>query len=61
MSGRRAFIIGEAYGMGLWCVGGFWLYTAIHDYSDSNVARIDYDWIDGSRYGTVSWIFSTSL
>lgn len=23
MSGRRAFIIGEAYGMGLWCVGGF--------------------------------------
>src|SRR5699024_8484238 len=35
MSGRRAFIIGEAYGMGLWCVGGFWLYTAIHDYSDT--------------------------
>ena len=33
MSGKRAFIIGEAYGMGLWCVGAFWLYTSIHDYS----------------------------
>lgn len=32
MSGKRAFFIGEAYGMGLWCVGAFWLYTSIHDY-----------------------------
>ena len=23
MSGKRAFIIGEAYGTGLWCVGAF--------------------------------------
>ena len=35
MSGRRAFIIGEAYGMGLWCVGAFWLYTSIHDYGNT--------------------------
>jgi len=35
MSGKRAFIIGEAYGMGLWCVGAFWLYTSIHDYGDT--------------------------
>ncbi|MDO5769786.1 MAG: apolipoprotein N-acyltransferase [Psychrobacter sp.] len=35
MSNKRAFIIGEAYGMGLWCVGGFWLYTSIHDYGDT--------------------------
>jgi len=34
MSNKRAFIIGEAYGMGLWCVGAFWLYTSIHDYGD---------------------------
>ena len=32
MSGKRAFVIGEAYGTGLWCVGAFWLYTSIHDY-----------------------------
>ncbi|MBP2279867.1 apolipoprotein N-acyltransferase [Psychrobacter sp. PL19] len=35
MSGKRAFIIGEAYGMGLWCVGAFWLYTSIHDYGNT--------------------------
>lgn len=35
MSGKRAFIIGEAYGMGLWCVGAFWLYTSIHEYGDT--------------------------
>lgn len=35
MSGKRAFLIGEAYGMGLWCVGAFWLYTSIHDYGDT--------------------------
>ena len=35
ITGRRAFIIGEAYGMGLWCVGAFWLYTSIHDYGDT--------------------------
>lgn len=34
MSGKRAFIIGEAYGMGLWCVGAFWLYTSIHVYGE---------------------------
>ncbi|WP_435949772.1 apolipoprotein N-acyltransferase [Psychrobacter sp. DM8] len=35
MSTRRAFIIGEAYGMGLWCVGAFWLYTSIHVYGNT--------------------------
>lgn len=35
MRGRRAFIIGEAYGMGLWCVGAFWLYTSIHVYGNT--------------------------
>ncbi|WP_350562365.1 apolipoprotein N-acyltransferase [Psychrobacter sp. CAL346-MNA-CIBAN-0220] len=37
MSGKRAFIIGEAYGTGLWCVGAFWLYTSIHDYGNTPV------------------------
>lgn len=31
----RAFWLGEAYGMGLWCVGAFWLYTSIHTYGDT--------------------------
>ncbi len=35
MSGKRAFMIGEAYGTGLWCVGAFWLFTSINDYSDT--------------------------
>ena len=35
MSGKRAFVIGEAYGMGLWCVGAFWLYTSIHTYGNT--------------------------
>ena len=35
MSGKRAFIIGEAYGTGLWCVGAFWLFTSINDYSET--------------------------
>ncbi len=35
MSGKRAFVIGEAYGTGLWCVGAFWLFTSINDYSDT--------------------------
>ncbi len=35
MTDKRAFAIGEAYGMGLWCVGAFWLYTSIHTYGDT--------------------------
>jgi apolipoprotein N-acyltransferase len=37
MSGKRAFLIGEVYGTGLWCVGAFWLYTSIHDYGNTPV------------------------
>ncbi len=33
---RQAFWIGELYGIGLWCVGAFWLYTSIHTYSDTS-------------------------
>lgn len=35
MSHARAFWIGEIYGMGLWCVGAFWLYTSIHTYGNT--------------------------
>lgn len=35
-SPRQAFIIGWAYGFGLWFVGAFWLYTSIHVYGDTN-------------------------
>ena len=35
MTGKRAFLIGQAYGTGLWCVGAFWLYTSIHVYGDT--------------------------
>ncbi|WP_299187753.1 apolipoprotein N-acyltransferase [uncultured Psychrobacter sp.] len=37
MTGKRAFIIGQAYGTGLWCVGAFWLYTSIHVYGATPV------------------------
>ena len=37
MAGKRAFLIGQAYGTGLWCVGAFWLYTSIHVYGDTPV------------------------
>lgn len=37
MSNIRAFILGEMYGMGLWCVGAFWLFTSIHTYGNTPV------------------------
>ena len=37
MTGKRAFLIGQAYGTGLFCVGAFWLYTSIHVYGDTPV------------------------
>ncbi|ANF80913.1 apolipoprotein N-acyltransferase [Acinetobacter sp. NCu2D-2] len=33
---KQAFAIGLAYGIGLWFVGAFWLYTSIHVYGDTN-------------------------
>lgn len=36
MSSWRAFWLGEMYGMGLWCVGAFWLFTSIHEYGDTS-------------------------
>lgn len=35
-SARQAFTIGWAYGIGLWFVGAFWLYTSIHVYGDTS-------------------------
>ncbi|EFF45725.1 apolipoprotein N-acyltransferase [Xanthomonas citri pv. aurantifolii str. ICPB 10535] len=35
MSNWRAFWLGEMYGMGLWSVGAFWLFTSIHTYGDT--------------------------
>ena len=32
---RQAFAIGLSYGIGLWFVGAFWLYTSIHVYGDT--------------------------
>lgn len=32
LSNLRAFLVGWAYGFGLWLSGAFWLYTSIHDY-----------------------------
>lgn len=34
-SAKQAFFIGWAYGIGLWFVGAFWLYTSIHVYGDT--------------------------
>ena len=33
---KQAFLIGWSYGIGLWFVGAFWLYTSIHVYGDTN-------------------------
>jgi apolipoprotein N-acyltransferase len=33
---KQAFVLGWAYGFGLWFVGAFWLYTSIHTYGDTN-------------------------
>lgn len=35
-SPRQAFVLGWAYGFGLWFVGAFWLYTSIHVYGDTS-------------------------
>ena len=35
-SAKQAFAIGWAYGIGLWFVGAFWLYTSIHVYGDTS-------------------------
>ncbi len=35
-SPAQAFLLGEVYGFGLWAVGGFWLYTSIHEYGDTS-------------------------
>lgn len=35
-SAKHAFFIGWAYGLGLWFVGAFWLYTSIHVYGNTN-------------------------
>jgi len=32
----QAFVLGEAYGFGLWAVGAFWLFTSIHQYGDTS-------------------------
>ncbi len=34
-SAKHAFAIGLSYGIGLWFVGAFWLYTSIHVYGDT--------------------------
>ncbi len=34
ISNKRAFLLGEAYGVGYWCVGAFWLYNSIHTYGN---------------------------
>lgn len=33
-----AFLIGWSYGIGLWFIGAFWLYTSIHEYGDKSSA-----------------------
>ncbi|KAA8733926.1 apolipoprotein N-acyltransferase [Acinetobacter qingfengensis] len=35
-SSKHAFLIGWAFGCGLWFIGAFWLYTSIHIYGDTS-------------------------
>lgn len=32
----QAFVLGEAYGFGLWAVGAFWLFTSIHQFGNTS-------------------------
>lgn len=34
ITNKRAFLLGQAYGVGYWCVGAFWLYNSIHTYGN---------------------------
>lgn len=66
MSNKRAFLIGEAYGMGLWCVGAFWLYTAIHTYGETPavfalLAIVMMGLFMGLFHGVMAWFFHAHL
>lgn len=34
-SAKQAFFIGWSYGIGMWAIGAFWLYTSIHVYGET--------------------------
>ncbi|MBS9780103.1 MAG: apolipoprotein N-acyltransferase [Moraxellaceae bacterium] len=37
ITNKQAFIIGEAYGTGLWLSGAYWLYVSIHSYGNTHM------------------------
>lgn len=63
---RQAFWIGEAYGIGLWCVGAFWLYTSIHTYGDTPapIALLMIGFVGvamGLFHGVMAWAYRRFL
>lgn len=59
---KQAFLIGLAYGFGVWQTGGFWLYTSIHEYG--NIATpIAFGMVSavalvmGLFHGLLAWVF----
>lgn len=62
-SNARAFWLGEIYGMGLWSVGAFWLFTSIHEYGDTStpVALLMIALMGlgmGLFHGVLAWAFN---
>ena len=63
---RQAFWIGEMYGIGLWCVGAFWLYTSIHTYGDTpaTIALLMIGFVGiamGMFHGVMAWAYRRFL
>ena len=63
MTHARAFLIGEMYGMGLWCGGAFWLYTSIHQYGNTSAVLAVLmiavmGLVMGLFHGLLAWVFN---
>ncbi len=66
MSNKRAFIIGEAYGTGLWLTGAYWLYVSIHSYGNTHMllaglAVVAMALLMGLFHGVLAVIFNRFL
>lgn len=61
-SSKRAFVLGQLYGTGYWCVGAFWLYTSIHTYGSvpshwALLAILAMGMGMGLFHGILAWLF----
>lgn len=62
VTAKQAFMLGEVYGTGYWCVGAFWLYTSIHVYGSvpkiwALLAILVMGLGMGLFHGVLAWLF----